>query len=231
MIKIYKFEDLGHVNHDWLNARHHFSFSNYYNPERNGFGTLKVINDDIIKAKSGFDTHPHRDMEIITYVRSGAITHKDSNGNVGRTEAGDVQVMSAGTGIKHSEFNLEDEETNLYQIWITPKQQGVKPRWDSKNFPKNPVLDKLHLLVSGNENDDALFIYQDAKIYGGKLRSGNKIIHPINNQAYILASAGEFEIDNVKIKKGDGAEITQQTEISITAITDCELLIIDSPPN
>ena len=147
MIKTYTFEQLGHANHGWLDARHHFSFANYYNPERMGFGALRVINDDIIKAGAGFDTHPHKDMEIITYVRKGAITHRDSRGNQGRTEAGDVQVMSAGTGIFHSEFNLESEDTNLYQIWIEPNKIGVQPRWDAREFPTEETEGVLTLLV------------------------------------------------------------------------------------
>ena len=118
MITHYPYEKLGHANHGWLDARHHFNFASYQNPKRQQFGALRVINDDVIKAGAGFDTHPHKNMEIITYVRKGAITHRDSNGNVGRTVAGDVQVMSAGTGVLHSEFNLESEDTNIFQIWI-----------------------------------------------------------------------------------------------------------------
>jgi len=141
----YPYQELGRANHGWLDARHHFSFASYYNPKRMGFGTLRVINDDIIKAGRGFDTHSHRDMEIITFVREGAITHKDSNGNVGRTEAGDVQVMSAGSGVSHSEFNLETKDTNIFQIWIEPNQIGVKPRWDSHEFPDVSTTDELSL--------------------------------------------------------------------------------------
>ena len=125
MIKVYPYEKLGNHDFGWLNARYHFSFARYYNPERTGFGKLLVINDDIVHAHSGFDTHPHADMEIITYVRAGAITHRDSTGNEGRTAAGDVQVMSAGTGIAHSEHNEEDEDTRLYQIWIAPREKGM----------------------------------------------------------------------------------------------------------
>ena len=192
------------------------------------FGVLRVINDDVISPKSGFPNHPHRDMEIITYVRSGAVTHKDNNGNEGRTVAGDVQVMSAGTGILHSEFNLENEDTTLYQIWISPKEKNVKPRWDSKSFPKNLVSNKLSLLVSGDKNAP-LFIHQDAQIYGGNLKKGTNIKHQIKNQIYILASDGEFMVDAVKMTKGDGAEITHLSEININAIIDCEILVIDVP--
>ena len=229
MIKIYPYQELGHADHGWLNARHHFSFASYQNPNRTGFGKLKVINDDIIQAKSGFATHPHQDMEIITYVRSGAITHKDSNGNEGRTEAGDIQVMSAGSGIKHSEYNLEDEQTNLYQIWIEPNEIGVTPRWDAKVFPKDPVTDKLPLLVSSKNDSAPLFIYQDAQIYGGCLDAGTVIDHPIKSQAYVLISKGEADLDGNALKHGDGAEITDQSQIKITAIGRTEILVIDIP--
>ena len=145
MIKIHPYEKLGQHDYGWLKARYHFSFGDYYNPQRMGFGSLRVINDDVVQAGTGFPPHPHNDMEIITYVRRGAITHKDSLGNEGRTEAGDVQVMSAGTGIKHAEYNKEKEDTNLYQIWIEPREEGVAPRWDSAKFPKTPINDALPL--------------------------------------------------------------------------------------
>ena len=229
MIKIYPYEKLGHANHGWLNARHHFSFASYYNKNRMHFGVLRAINYAVIAPHSGFDTHPHQDMEIITYVRKGAISHKDSHGNEGKTQAGDVQVMSAGSGIRHSEFNHEDEETNLYQIWILPNKAGVKPRWDAKKFPKELVKDSLPLLVSGDEKDDALFIHQDAQIYGGNLNKGTKINQKINNQVYLLVSKGEIEILGETLKKGDGAEITDEKNIAILAKEDAEILVIDVP--
>ena len=228
MITVIPYENLGHGDHGWLNARHHFSFASYRNPQRMGFGTIRVINDDVIQAGKGFDTHPHNNMEIITYVRKGAISHKDSNGNSGRTIAGDVQVMSAGTGIYHSEFNLENEDTNLYQIWIEPNQMEVTPRWDSHEFPQQPVDDQLKLLVSGN-NDGPLMIYQDARIYAGRLLPGTKLKHAIVHQAYVLVSDGELTIDDVKVKKGDGVEVTDQGEINISADVDAEILLIDAP--
>src|SRR5262245_38355132 len=128
------FEQLGRFQNDWLNARHHFSFGSYHDPDRMGWGALRVWNDDTIRPGTGFDPHPHQDMEIITYVRKGAITHRDNLGNEGRTEAGDVQVMSAGTGIVHAEFNLEKVETQLFQIWILPNRRGVAPRWETRRF-------------------------------------------------------------------------------------------------
>jgi redox-sensitive bicupin YhaK (pirin superfamily) len=195
MITVFPYENLGHANHGWLDARHHFSFARYYNPARTGFGDLLVVNDDTIASGRGFGTHPHDNMEIITYVRQGAITHKDSMGNVGRTEAGDVQVMSAGTGVFHSEYNLEPVDTRLYQIWIEPNQQNVPPRWEAKQFPKIPVNDHLVLLASGMKehgNQNAALIHADAAIYGGKLKAGTEIAQTIKHQAYVLASEGEF---------------------------------------
>lgn len=228
MITVYPYEKLGYANHGWLNAHYHFSFSTYRNPERMGFGTLRVINDDIIRAGAGFDTHPHRDMEIITYVRRGAISHRDSVGNSGRTEAGDVQVMSAGTGIFHSEFNDEPVETNLFQIWIEPNEKGVAPRWDTHNFPKEPVKDKLMLLVSG-DGKAPLSIHQNAYIYAGTLAKGAAISQPIKHQAYVLISEGAATIEGIALKKGDGAEITGQKQFSIAADSDAEILVIDVP--
>jgi redox-sensitive bicupin YhaK (pirin superfamily) len=197
-----------------------------------GFGTIRVINDDIIKAKKGFDPHQHNDMEIITYVRSGAITHTDNQNNEGRTEAGDIQVMSAGTGVIHSEYNLEDKETNIYQIWIIPNKTGVKPRWEAKQFPKDPVKNKLNLLVSGfgkNYKEGTLGIYQDAYIYGGKINKGDEIIYNIKHQAYLLCSYGSVSLDEKVLEKGDAAEILGINEFKIKANEDCEVLVIDAP--
>ena len=165
MIERRPFATLGRFQNDWLNARHHFSFASYYDPARMSVGKLRVWNDDQIQAGTGFDPHPHRDMEIITYVREGAITHEDSLGNRGRTEAGDVQVMSAGTGIRHAEYNVEDEPTELFQIWIEPARRGVAPRWDAKPFPKGDRAGRWVTLASGRpDGGDALTIHQDAAV-------------------------------------------------------------------
>lgn len=232
MITIYPYERLGHANHGWLDARHHFSFGGYVNPNRIRFGALRVINDDTIDAGAGFDTHPHKNMEIITYVRKGAITHKDSMDNVGRTEAGDVQVMSAGTGVFHSEYNAEPENTKLYQIWIEPDKENVEPRWDAKQFPKNPAKDALSVLVSGmpeHEKTGALYMHQDAAIYGGRLTQDTTILHPIKHQAYILVSQGEVTVNDARMKQGDGAEVIDLETLTIQATTDAEILVIDAP--
>lgn len=233
MITIYPYETLGQADHGWLRARHHFSFARYHNPQRVGFGALRVINDDIVRGGTGFDTHPHRDMEIITYVRKGAITHRDSQNNEGRTAAGDVQVMSAGTGVFHSEYNLEDEDTSLYQIWIEPAQKNVAPRWEARNFPKHPVKEALIPLVSGRDADlerGALFIHQDAAIHGGQLIKDTTLRHSLTYQGYVLVSQGEILLNGKPMKKGDGAEVTDERELIITAITDAEVLVIDIPP-
>lgn len=233
MLTHYPKNSLGNADHGWLKSKHHFSFANYYNPARMGFGTLRVVNDDWVAPGMGFGAHPHRNMEIISFIRSGAITHQDSMGNKGITEQGEVQVMSAGTGITHSEYNLTDEPLTFYQIWIQSNQHNVEPRWESKKFPTQ-AASRLSLLVSGypKDADSALFINQQARIYGGKLAKGTLVKQPIDHQAYVLASAGEFIISDesasVNMNKGDGAEVTQTKTITLTATTECELIIIDS---
>ena len=230
MINHYPYAKLGHANHGWLDARHHFSFASYQDPDRQQFGVLRVINDDVIKAGAGFDTHPHKNMEIITYVKEGAITHRDSNGNVGRTAAGDVQIMSAGTGVFHSEFNLESEDTNIFQIWIEPNQLEVKPRWDSYEFPREPTADELMLLVSGG-GDAPLSIHQDAYIYAGHLIEGTELIHPIKHQAYVLVSEGSLELEGHLLNKGDGLEVAELSSIKMKALNNTRILVIDVPQN
>uniref|UniRef100_UPI0028121A27 pirin family protein n=1 Tax=Phenylobacterium sp. TaxID=1871053 RepID=UPI0028121A27 len=167
MIERRPFADLGGADHGWLKARHHFSFANYYDPKKMGWGPIRVWNDDEIAPQSGFPPHPHADMEIITYVRQGAITHQDSLGNKGRTEAGDVQVMSAGSGIRHAEYNLEGDVTKIFQIWIEPKERGGQPAWGAKPFPKGDRAGRFVTLASGLAGDeDALPIRTDARVAG-----------------------------------------------------------------
>lgn len=233
MIQIYKYSGLGHVESDWLNAHHHFSFGHYMNPDRMGFGPLRVINDDEIRAGSGFGLHPHRNMEIITYVRSGAIIHKDSMDNHGKTKAGDVQVMTAGSGVAHSEYADADagENTRIYQIWIEPRENGLKPDWGQAEFPKEPVTESLNLLVSGRTEDKgkhALHINQDAAIFGGRLKKGTELTQVLRGkQAYVLVSNGTITIGGSVMEQGDGAEITGQSEVTIEAETDAEILVIE----
>jgi redox-sensitive bicupin YhaK (pirin superfamily) len=232
MIKVNHYETLGRGDFGWLQARYHFSFSRYFNPARMGFGKLRVINDDRVKAGAGFDTHGHKDMEIVTFVRRGAITHRDSRGNEGRTEAGDVQVMSAGTGIHHSEFNLESEDTTLYQIWIEPRELGVEPRWEAARFSGRKANGELPLLVSGRAEDDgkgALVINQDASISGGLVEAGQEVTQPIRDQAYLLVSDGEIEIGDERLRRGDSAEITDMDSVTFKALSDAEAILIDVP--
>jgi hypothetical protein len=232
MISVIKYKDLGGADHGWLKAKHHFSFASYYDPKRMGFGTIRVINDDIIQSKTGFDPHQHKDMEIITYVRQGAITHTDNQNNKGRTKAGDIQVMSAGSGVIHSEYNLENEKTNIYQIWIMPNKIAVKPRWEAKEFPKQKVTTHLNCLVSGfgkNYVDGSIGIYQDAYIYGGKTAKNSEISYKIINQAYVLCSFGKISIDEKVLEKGDGAEVFNEKNILIKSQADSEVLVIDTP--
>ncbi len=227
MIKIFAYENLGRANHGWLDARYHFSFAPYFDSSKVGFGNLRVINDDIVKAGAGFQEHAHRDMEIITFVRQGAITHRDSAGNIGKTKAGDVQVMSAGSGISHSELNLENEDTNLYQIWIKPRENGLKPSWNSCEFPKEVAKKELNLLVAGNSSAP-LQINQDAFIYAGNLQEGVKIAHKLKLAgAYFLVSQGEVEINGLRVKKGDGAEITEIELLEIKTLSAAQVLVIE----
>ncbi|MGJ8692084.1 MAG: pirin family protein [Thalassotalea sp.] len=238
MITHIPYQTLGKADHGWLKANHHFSFASYYNAERMNFGTLRVINDDWIAAGKGFAAHPHQNMEIITFVRSGEVSHQDNQGNKGTTKAGEVQVMSAGSGIVHAEYNHSDEPLTLFQIWLETNKQNVQPRWDSKMFPTQ-FSTHLPLLVSGFAEDEgeALFIYQHARIYGGKIAKGTRFKHSIANQAYILSSSGEFEIADADgkdmtssiLSQGDGAEVTAINALTFTALTDCEILMIDAP--
>jgi len=232
MINTIKYNQLGEMKIDWLHARHHFSFANYHNPKRMGFGVIRVINDDIVKAGYGFDTHPHNDMEIITYVRKGAITHKDSNGNKGVTQSGHMQVMSAGTGVYHSEHNKGNIDTKLYQIWIEPHTLGLKPSWDAMEFSKTIHTNTLPLLVSGmpqHADTDCLKINQYATIHGGRLAKDSRMSHAISGQAYLLVSEGEVEVNSIKLSAGDGCEITDEASIELVALTHNEVLIIDVP--
>lgn len=234
MIEKRPFSSLGHADHGWLNARHHFSFGGYHDPARMGWGALRVWNDDEIAAQSGFPTHPHQDMEIITYVRQGAITHRDSVGNEGRTLAGDVQVMSAGTGIQHSEYNLGDEETRLFQIWIEPKEKGGTPRWDAKQFPRGDRAGSLEVLASGFDADleqGALWIRADARLSGATLVKGTAIQHELVKgfHGYLVVSEGRVRVNDVELGARDAAAIADEPSLSIEALDDVEFLLAEIP--
>ena len=236
MIDRRPFENLGHANHGWLNARHHFSFANWYDPSRMGWGDLRVWNDDEIAAQSGFPAHGHSDMEIITYVRTGAITHKDSLGNQGRTGAGDVQVMSAGSGVQHAEFNLEGETTTLFQIWIMPRGRGGQPSWGAKPFPKADRSGKFTVLASGFDEDltgdaAALPIRADARMAGATLAAGTSAEWALGpgRHAYLVSAKGEIEVNGVALNARDGAAIKDEAVIKVQAVTDAEIVLVDTP--
>jgi redox-sensitive bicupin YhaK (pirin superfamily) len=235
MIELRPFDSLGGANHGWLDAKHHFSFAEYQDPARVHWGNLRVWNDDTIAPKTGFPPHPHRDMEIITYVREGAITHEDSLGNKGRTEAGDVQVMSAGTGVRHSEYNLEDVTTRIFQIWIIPTHSGDAPSWGAKPFPKGDRSGKFVTLASGYGNDnDALPIRTDARVVAATLKAGETAEYPIgkDRKGYLVPATGAVTLENlgddVRVNARDGAAISDLDVLRVTAIEDSEIVLVDA---
>src|ERR1700736_6229949 len=231
MIERRPFESLGGENHGWLDAKHHFSFANYHDPERMGGGALRVWNDDTIAPNPGFPAHPHADMEIITYVREGAITHQDSLGNKGRTEAGDVQVMSAGTGIRHSEYNLEPTKTKIFQIWIEPTTQGGQPTWGAKPFPKSDRSGNFVTIASGFDGDkDALPIRADARVLATTLKAGESAEYASGKtrNLYLVPAAGAVEVNGVRVNARDGVAIRDEAKLKITALEDSELVLVDA---
>lgn len=231
-VDIIPFESLGRFENDWLDTRYHFSFADYRDPNRMGVGPLRVWNDDRIAPGTGFDPHPHRDMEIITYVRRGAVTHRDSLGNEGRTEAGDVQVMTAGTGIVHAEYNLEREPTDLFQIWIMPNQRGHAPRWDTRRFPEMDRAGTLVALASGREAAaEALHIHADATLYGATLPAGHAMSVPLGTgrQAYLVPASGRVSVDGTIAETRSGIVVRGAESVALSALEDCELLFVDLP--
>lgn len=231
MITLRPFASLGTADHGWLKAHFHFSFANYFDPDRMGHGALRVWNDDEIAPQSGFPPHPHADMEIITFVRDGAITHQDSLGNTGKTKAGDVQVMSAGTGVRHAEYNLEQAPTRLFQIWIMPTKDGGQPCWGTRPFPRDERSGKLVPVASGWEADaDALPIRADARVLAGTLRAGDRTRYQLGagRFAYLVPASGRIAINGVEVNARDGAAISDETELTITALDDSELVMVDA---
>lgn len=229
MIQVRPFAGLGRFRNEWLNARHHFSFGHYHDPERMGLGRLRVWNDDEVAPGTGFDPHPHKEMEIVTYIREGAITHRDNLGNEGRTEAGDVQVMHAGTGIVHAEYNLEKTATRLFQIWILPDRHGMAPGWGTRQFPK---AGGLAVLASGRAQDadsDALPLYADAAVLAGTLRAGEtaRVAVAPGRGVYLVPASGSVTVNGVAVGTRDGAAITGEADSAITASSDAELVLVD----
>ncbi len=230
MIEIKPFDGLGQFQNEWLAARYHFSFANYYDPAQMGVGSLRVWNDDTIRPGTGFDMHGHRDMEIITYVREGAITHQDHLGNKGRTEAGDVQVMSAGSGIMHAEFNQEEDPTKIFQIWIEPAVRGVEPRWESRSFPRGERAGELVPLASGRpEHEGALPIHQDAAILGATLKAGQSVTHRLDagRHLYLVPATGRITVNEVEAGPRDGVVVRDLEDVVIRATEDSEILLAD----
>lgn len=230
MIELRPFASLGGADHGWLDTKHHFSFADYHDPARTNWGQLRVWNDDEIAPQTGFPAHPHRDMEIITYVRDGAISHKDSLGNEGRTEAGDVQVMSAGTGIQHAEYNLEDETTRIFQIWIIPDRRGGEPTWGARPFPKEARDGEFVPLASGIEGDDALPIRAEARVLGATVKAGDTATYEASadRHLYLVPASGKVRIGDVEVNARDGAAITGLDRIEVTALEDSELVLVDA---
>ncbi len=231
MIDVRPFSSLGAFRNEWLNARHHFSFGEYHDRARMGFGRLRVWNDDEIAPGTGFGAHPHRDMEIVTFIRQGAITHKDSLGNVGVTRAGDVQVMHAGRGITHSEHNLEEELTRLFQIWIIPDRMGVEPGWGTKEFPR-ATGQGLSVLASGRPEDaqsGALPLYADAAVLAAKLAAGERARYPLapGRAAYLVAASGEMKVNGVLARARDGVAVHEEPEVEIEAVGAAEVVLVD----
>ena len=230
MIERRSFDSLGGAHHGWLDAKHHFSFAEYHDPKRVHWGALRVWNDDTIAPQTGFPPHPHADMEIITYVREGAITHRDNLGNQGRTEAGDVQVMSAGTGIAHSEYNLEDVTTKIFQIWIIPDQQGETPAWGAKPFPRGERAGQFVVLASGHDSDaDALRIRADARLAAATLAAGQSAEYPLGRvrKGYLVAARGRIEVNGVLAAERDGVAIAEEEVVRVTALEDSEVVLVD----
>ena len=231
MIEVRPFGQLGGADHGWLKTKFHFSFAEYYDPKRMHWGGLRVWNDDEIAPQSGFRAHPHANMEIITYVREGAITHQDSMGNKGRTEAGDVQVMSAGTGVRHSEFNLENEPTRLFQIWILPTQPGGAPSWGAKPFPKSDRSGRFITLASGFADDkDALPIRAEARVLGATVKAGERVTLAVDpsQYAYLVSAKGVVEVNGVRMNARDGAAIRDEKKIEIAGLEDAEIVLVET---
>ena len=231
MIDIRPFDSLGAADLGWLKAKHHFSFGHYREPTRDSWGNIRVWNDDEIAPGQGFPPHPHRDMEIITYVRQGAITHRDNMGNEGRTEAGDVQIMSAGTGVTHSEYNLEADVTRIFQIWILPDRAGAAPNWGAKSFPKAARDAGFEVLASGREGDDgALPINADAAVMAATLSPGQTLVQSLapGRVAYLVPARGSVTVNGVRLNPRDGAAIRDEAELRIEAEDEAELVMVEA---
>lgn len=230
MFEIFTSESRGSANHGWLNAKHSFSFADYHNPDRVQFGPLRVINEDRIAPGAGFPTHPHRDMEILTYPISGAIEHKDSMGNGTVIEAGEVQRMTAGTGVRHSEYNhSQQEELHLLQIWIHPETTGLTPGYEQTRFSRDDKLHQLRLIASRDGRDRSVTIHQDVNIYASILEPQSEVVHRVEKgrRTFVHVVNGELSINDVKLSGGDGAQIIDEAALTIHALEESEFLLFD----
>lgn len=230
MLKLRKSNDRGEIAIDWLHGRHSFSFGHYYDPEYRGFGSLRVINEDRIAPRGGFGTHPHNDMEIITYVIEGQLSHKDSLGNGSVIAAGDVQKMTAGTGILHSEYNdSKQQEVHLLQIWILPNAKNLAPGYEQKNFNHRREQGRLVLLASQTGESDSVMLHQDVNLYRLELEAGGTFSHSImpSRKLWIQMVKGAVKVNDVILETGDGLAITQEKSLHFTAIENTELLLFD----
>ena len=230
MIKIRRSAERGHAQHGWLNSRHTFSFADYYDPQHMGFRSLRVINEDFVDGGKGFGLHPHNDMEIITYVLKGALEHKDSMGNGSVINPGDAQVMSAGTGVKHSEFNQSQKEAvHLLQIWIVPDKKSLPPGYQQKKFKTADRTGKLCLIASRDNRSGSLKINQDADLYTALIKKGDRIEHPLADQrhAWVQVAEGAVSINGEDLKQGDGASISSEKKIEILAKEKAEVVLFD----
>jgi hypothetical protein len=230
MIAIRKAEERGHANHGWLNSYHTFSFANYYDPKHMGFRALQVINEDRVTPGRGFGTHGHRDMEIITYVLEGAIEHKDSLGTGSVIQPGEVQRMSAGTGIMHSEFNhSKTQPVHFLQIWLLPESEGLPPSYEQRNFSPAKTPGKLHLVGAKDGRENAVTIHQDVDLYAAVLKAGDRISHSLKPQrhAWVQVARGAIILNGSALDTSDGAAISNETDVVIEATTDAEILLFD----
>jgi redox-sensitive bicupin YhaK (pirin superfamily) len=228
MLRLKSFEDISGLDAGWLKAKHHFALGPYGNPAHKAVGNLIVLNDDEIAPHTGFSLHHHENIEIVSYVREGAVTHRDDQGNVGKTHAGDVQVMSAGTGIRHSERNEEDAPIRLFQIWLNPSAAGGTPRWGNKPFPKVDRAGVLVPLASGRNAEGALPIRTDAEVYGALLRAGGKTSYSFRkgDAGYLVPATGEVEVSGVRVHAREGLVIENEETIAIKALADSELVLV-----
>ena len=229
MFQIIRSDTRGAANHGWLDAKHTFSFADYHDPERMGFGSLRVINEDRIAAGGGFDTHPHRNMEIVTYIITGALEHKDSMGNGSTIQPGELQRMTAGRGVFHSEFNSSDEETHLLQIWIHPEQTGLEPGYEQKLFEREGKLNRWQLLGSRDGLDGSLTIHQDISLSSTILESGNSLDYNFaeGRRGFLQVVSGKVSFDDDVFAAGDGVAMSDIASISVTALEESELLLFD----